>query len=130
MCRAVFNKFVRPYLIEIPIGEQGIGFDWLDLDEWLEEHKTRNECPGPSYGERLWDEIDRQDSVASRVINTLSQERNSSQVRAVQECDKSPHFRVAKKLSAMVQSQTSPTKPVGGMTPTPCRSRIFASMVV
>ena len=27
-----FNDDVRPYLIEIPIGKQGVAFDRLDLD--------------------------------------------------------------------------------------------------
>lgn len=36
-----FNKEVRPYLIEIPIGKQGIAFDRVDLDDWMEEYKSR-----------------------------------------------------------------------------------------
>ncbi len=31
-----FNAEVRPYLIEIPIGKQGIAFDRLDLDRMTE----------------------------------------------------------------------------------------------
>ena len=27
-----FNRLVRPYVIQIPIDERGIGFDRLDLD--------------------------------------------------------------------------------------------------
>ena len=34
MCRAVFNKTVRPFLTELPIGKQGIAFDREQLDEW------------------------------------------------------------------------------------------------
>ncbi len=30
-----FNNKVRPSLIEIPIGDQGIVFDGLDLDAWV-----------------------------------------------------------------------------------------------
>jgi hypothetical protein len=37
-----FNYEVRPHLTEIPIGEQGIGFDRLDLDAWADEYKSRN----------------------------------------------------------------------------------------
>lgn len=34
-----FNDEVRPYLTEIPIGVQGIAFDRLELDAWVEQHK-------------------------------------------------------------------------------------------
>ena len=36
-----FNKEVRPYLTEIRIGVQGIAFDRLDLDAWIDEYKSR-----------------------------------------------------------------------------------------
>ena len=36
MDRNRFNSEVRPYLTEIPIGSQGIGFDRLELDAWLD----------------------------------------------------------------------------------------------
>lgn len=36
MDRHRFNDEVRPKLIEIPIGTQGIAFDRLDLDAWVD----------------------------------------------------------------------------------------------
>jgi hypothetical protein len=42
MDRHRFNSEVRPQLIEIPIGDQGIGFDRLELDAWADEYKARN----------------------------------------------------------------------------------------
>jgi hypothetical protein len=42
MDRHRFNSEVRPHLTEIPIGEQGIGFDRLDLDAWADDYKARN----------------------------------------------------------------------------------------
>src|SRR5690554_4525301 len=48
-----FNREVRPHLIEIPIGIQGIAFDRLDLDAWADEYKARNGRPG--RGEKLGD---------------------------------------------------------------------------
>lgn len=36
-----FNKEVRPFITDIPIGIQGIAFDRLDLDEWIDEYKSR-----------------------------------------------------------------------------------------
>ena len=39
MDRNRFNDEVRPKLITIPIGVQGIAFDRLDLDAWAEDYK-------------------------------------------------------------------------------------------
>ncbi|WP_367615284.1 hypothetical protein [Pseudomonas shirazensis] len=38
MCRAEFNKTVRPYVSEFPIGERGIGFDREELDAWVNDY--------------------------------------------------------------------------------------------
>jgi hypothetical protein len=38
MCRDVFNKTVRPYVREFPIGQHGIGFDRLELDRWVDAY--------------------------------------------------------------------------------------------
>jgi hypothetical protein len=35
MDRNRFNAEVRPFLTEIPIGEQGVAFDRLELDAWV-----------------------------------------------------------------------------------------------
>jgi len=62
MDRNRFNREVRPYLIEIQVGEQGIAFDRLDLDAWVDHYKSRNGRPGQPKGERLWDAKERQGS--------------------------------------------------------------------
>ena len=54
MDRNRFNAEVRPFLTEVPIGTQGIGFDRLDLDAWFEDYKSRNGRPARK-GERTWD---------------------------------------------------------------------------
>ncbi|MBG57061.1 MAG: hypothetical protein CMK46_02095 [Porticoccus sp.] len=41
MDRNRFNREVRPYLTEMPIGKQGIAFDRLELDGWVEDYKSR-----------------------------------------------------------------------------------------
>src|SRR5271157_6199074 len=52
-----FDREVRPYLTEFPIGDQGVGFDRLDLDNWLDNYKARNGRPGKQKGEKKpWDE--------------------------------------------------------------------------
>ena len=41
MDRNRFNTEVRPHLIEIPIGRQGIAFDRLELDAWVDHREAR-----------------------------------------------------------------------------------------
>jgi hypothetical protein len=55
MDRGGFNREVRPDLTEIPIGKQGIGFDRLELDAWVDDHKSRNGRPRRSKGDKSWD---------------------------------------------------------------------------
>ena len=54
MDRNRFNTEVRPYLTEVPIGKQGVGFDRLELDAWFEDYKSRNGRPARK-GEHTWD---------------------------------------------------------------------------
>jgi len=56
MDRNRFNAEVRPYLTEIPIGKQGIAFDRLELDTWVDHYISRNGRPASRLiGEQLWD---------------------------------------------------------------------------
>ena len=60
MDRHRFNNEVRPHLREIPIGIQGIAFDRLDLDAWVEQYKH---CNGrPALRRSVWDEKECQGS--------------------------------------------------------------------
>ncbi len=54
MDRNRFNAEVRPILTEIPIGVQGIGFDRLELDAWVEDYVARNGRPARK-GVSVWD---------------------------------------------------------------------------
>jgi hypothetical protein len=47
-----FDRLVRPYLIELRIGIQGVAFDRFDLDKWADHHKTVNGRPAQKEG--LW----------------------------------------------------------------------------
>jgi predicted DNA-binding transcriptional regulator AlpA len=60
MDRTRFNQEVRPFLTEIPIGKQGIAFDRLEIDAWVEDYKSRIGRPGRLIGEMTWDVKDRQ----------------------------------------------------------------------
>ena len=62
MDRNRFNAEVRPSLTEIPIGTQGIAFDRLELDAWVEQYKRRNGRPAQRKGLLKWDDKERQAS--------------------------------------------------------------------
>ncbi len=55
MDRNRFNAEVRPYLTKIRIGQQGIAFDRLDPDAWVDHYKSRNERSGQLRGDLTWD---------------------------------------------------------------------------
>jgi hypothetical protein len=76
MDRNRFNAEVRPYLVEIRIGQQGVAFDRLDLDAWVDQYKSRNGRPVQLKGEQLWDAKERQVSSYAEVSGTLT--RSSS----------------------------------------------------
>ncbi|WP_060538538.1 MULTISPECIES: hypothetical protein [Pseudomonas] len=38
MCKDEFNKTVRPFVAEFPIGTQGVGFDRYELDSWADAY--------------------------------------------------------------------------------------------
>ena len=59
MDRNRFNRSVRPYVVVIPIGKQGIAFDRLELDAWADQYTQRNGRPGLPTGDRIWDAKER-----------------------------------------------------------------------
>lgn len=52
MCRDVFNRDVRPFIVEIPISSRGVAFDRLDLDAYATYLK--NTKGKPSSKHHLW----------------------------------------------------------------------------
>jgi hypothetical protein len=61
MDRNRFNREVRPFLTTVPIGRQGIAFDRLELDAWVDDYVS---CNGrPAAGRRKpWDVEERRAS--------------------------------------------------------------------
>lgn len=70
MDRKLFNELVRPFIPEVTVGKQGIAFERLDLDAWVDDHKHRSGRPAvqPIRGEKRWDAKQRQ--VSLREANT------------------------------------------------------------
>lgn len=67
-----FNKEIRPFLTEIPIGIQGIAFDRLDLDVWVDHYKQRSGRLAASNYRSLdiWDENERRVSINVEMPGT------------------------------------------------------------
>ena len=56
MDRNRFNREVRPALTEIRIGRQGVAFDRLEMDAWVDHYMSCNGRPTSTLkGETLWD---------------------------------------------------------------------------
>jgi predicted DNA-binding transcriptional regulator AlpA len=60
MDRNRFNSEVRPFLITLKIGQQGIAFDRIDLDQWADEFKQQHAKP---VRNKHWPENDIQPSL-------------------------------------------------------------------
>ena len=70
MDRHRFNEEVRPSMTEIPIGTQGIAFDRLDLDAWVDDYKQCSGRPAATQCRSLekWDENERQVFIKKEQI--------------------------------------------------------------
>lgn len=76
MDRHRFDKEVRQFLVEIPIGTQGIAFDRLDLDNWVDYYKQCSGRPSDNKRLELWGAKRRQ--VSTNVgIAGISTNRSS-----------------------------------------------------
>ena len=73
MDRNRFNAEVRKQMTTIPIGRQGVAFDRLELDAWVEDHKSRNGRPAADR-RKPWDVEKRQDSSIEAGSGTSTRE--------------------------------------------------------
>lgn len=78
MDRHRFNKEVRPSLTEVPMGTQGIAFDRLDLDAWVDDYIQCSGRPAVTRQRSLeqWDEKNRQVSLKEATTG-ISTKRSS-----------------------------------------------------
>jgi len=58
MDRNRFNREVRPALTEIAIGRQGVAFDRLEMDAWVDHYMRCNGRPPLNRGDEVWDAIE------------------------------------------------------------------------
>lgn len=104
MDRHRFNDEVRPALIEIPIGNQGVAFDRLDLDAWVDDYIQCSGRPAVTKQRNLekWDEKNRQVSLKEGITGTsikrsLDSEFEKALVRATSKKPKNILQSVSKK---------------------------------
>lgn len=71
MDRNRFNAEVRPYVTELRIGRQGVAFDRLELDAWVDHYKSSNGRPGQLKGEMTWDENGSRASIRGTAFGKL-----------------------------------------------------------
>ena len=75
MDRNRFNRDVRPYLTEIPIGAQGVAFDRLEMDVWDNEYKLKNGKPPRRVIMSRSELTDTKDSSFNEIAKKVVQER-------------------------------------------------------
>jgi hypothetical protein len=94
MDRNRFNREVKPFLLAVSIGNQGIGYDRLDLDAWWEQYKRRNGRPGAHYkeGDEQWEEaiVGYADGQINRVVSGTSRRSSTEKqfMKAVEQATK------------------------------------------
>lgn len=104
MDRHRFNDDVRPNITEVPIGSQGIAFDRLDLDAWVDDYKRCSGRPAVIKQRSLkqWDEKNRQGSLNGAntgisIKRSLDAEFEKALVRATSKKQKNTFQSVSKK---------------------------------
>lgn len=104
MDRHRFNKEVRPSLTEVPMGTQGIAFDRLDLDAWVDDYIQCSGRPAVTKQRSLeqWDEKSRQVSLKGEttgmsIKRSLDAEFEKALVRATSKKQKNTLQSVSKK---------------------------------
>lgn len=104
MDRHRFNQDVRPNLTEVPIGTQGIAFDRLDLDAWVDDYIHCSGRPAVTRQRSLeqWDEKNRQVSskegnIGISIKRSLDAEFEKALVRAVSKKPKNTFQNVSKR---------------------------------
>ena len=104
MDRHRFNQDVRPNLMEIPIGTQGVAFDRLDLDAWVDDYIHCSGRPAVTRKRSLeqWDEKNRpvsskEGSTGISIKRSLDAEFEKALVRAVSKKPKNTLQNVSKR---------------------------------
>lgn len=77
MDRNRFNAEVRQCLTSIPIGQQGIAFDRLELDAWVEDYKSRN--GRPAKRSKIWDAEDHRASTDEATTGGLTRKSKDTE---------------------------------------------------
>jgi hypothetical protein len=77
MDRNHFNAEVRQFLTCIPIGRQGVAFDRLELDVWVEDYVSRN--GRPAERSKTWDAENQLASTKEAASGGLTRESRDTE---------------------------------------------------
>ena len=77
MDRNRFNAEVRHHITTIPIGRQGVAFDRLELDAWVEDYKSRN--GRPAKRSKIWDAEDHRVSTEEATTGGLTRKSKDTE---------------------------------------------------
>ena len=81
MDKNLFNRTVRPFLTQIPIGRRGIAFDRLELDQWADQYRTCNGRPALKMEGQRWrnEECQGSRSDSKPMVRTNGLSTNASE---------------------------------------------------
>jgi len=95
-----FDKEVRPFLIEIPVGLHEKAFDRFDLDNWINHYKQNNKCS--SITDRFSD-----NEFAKTLEQICSKKRKISNEENLKTKNKSPYKNISDNLDNSFHQKTS-----------------------
>jgi len=77
MDRNRFNAEVRQFLTRIPIGRQGVAFDRLELDAWVDDYMSRN--GRPAERSETWDAENHRASKSEAIFGGSTRESKDTE---------------------------------------------------
>ncbi len=78
-----FNREVRPFLNEFRIGKQGIAFDRLDLDRWVDHYIQCNGRHGQHSGDQVWGAKKLPDSINGATFGMSIKESTACELQSL-----------------------------------------------
>jgi predicted DNA-binding transcriptional regulator AlpA len=81
MDKNLFNRTVRPFLTQIPIGRRGIAFDRLELDQWADQYRACNGRPALKMEGQVWrrEECQGSKGASKPMVRTSGISTNASE---------------------------------------------------
>ena len=78
MSKNLFEKLVRPYVAEIPLGNQRLAYDKHDLDRFADYHKRRYGRPPKNKESMIWEDDQQGQASPFEAVSGTSINRSRS----------------------------------------------------